>query len=358
MAVFVAAADESSSGNRDGAFIYGGLVAPEIDWREWFAPAWEARVLNLSPPIPYLHMVDIRSPKWRFQHGLRVIDAERRLDEACRVVGGMGSLFLVTSRIDEDVFRKSRIIIREPKKAAFFLEPDLLCFFYFAHVVLKYVHQEFPEIEKVDFVVERNGKITSHIKEFYSLMGEVYKETPDAALSDLLGDLIPGGKDRVPLQAADVVCWHDRRFEAGNLSSEDKRRYGILAKKNGYRHEWTHEKLNRFFSGLVLEARFQHPVHEVELSPPVEAVGELVEVEGKVLGRDLVVHAHDAALEQGPHVFDAVGVDLAVHVGLLMVHGLMGEAGGIKPEVGGEFIGMNLSADLNPALDERPESGR
>ena len=108
----------------------------------------------------------------------------------------------------------------------------------------------------------------------------------------------------------------------------------------------------------ILEARLQHPVHDVELGPIIEAVGELIEVEGQILGRDLVVHAHDASLEQGPHIFDAVGVDLAIHVGLLVVHGLVGEAGGIEPEVGRELIGMNLGPDLNPALDESPEGSR
>ena len=32
----------------------------------------------------------------------------------------------------------------------------------------------------------------------------------------------------------------------------------------------------------------------------LKAVGELVKVEGQILGRRLVVHAHDAALEQAP----------------------------------------------------------
>ena len=108
----------------------------------------------------------------------------------------------------------------------------------------------------------------------------------------------------------------------------------------------------------VLEARFQNPVHQIEVLAVVEAVGELVEVEGQILGRDLVVHAHDAPLEQGPDVLNAVGVNVSVNVGLLMVHGLVGEAGGIEPEVRWELIGMDLSTDLNPALDEPFEGSK
>ena len=50
MAVFVAAADESDAPTRDGAFLYGGFVAPFVDWHQWFTPAWEERVLNKVPP--------------------------------------------------------------------------------------------------------------------------------------------------------------------------------------------------------------------------------------------------------------------------------------------------------------------
>ena len=60
MSVFVAAADESEAGNRRGRFFYGGFVAPMEFWINIVAPAWEERVLNGEPAIPYLHMVDIR----------------------------------------------------------------------------------------------------------------------------------------------------------------------------------------------------------------------------------------------------------------------------------------------------------
>lgn len=194
-------------------------------------------------------MVDVRSPKWREEKDLSDIEADRRIDEAFRVVQSMGSLYLVTSRLDEKVFRRvfSKFKIQAPKKKSFLAEPDFICFIAFATVALTYVSRNFPETEKVDFVIEKNGKMTSHIKEFYSVMGECFL---DPSLRKFLGDLILGGKDMVPLQAADVVCWHDRRHEAGLLSPLDAVRYGKLSRMQGFRHEWTNEELANRLAGF------------------------------------------------------------------------------------------------------------
>jgi hypothetical protein len=38
-----------------------------------------------------------------------------------------------------------------------------VCFLAFAYVVLKYIAEEHPDTEKVDFIVERNGDVTKRI---------------------------------------------------------------------------------------------------------------------------------------------------------------------------------------------------
>jgi hypothetical protein len=100
MAVFLAAADESDGAFQRGPFLFGGFVAPTNDWIDWFVPAWEERVLNRHPAIPYLHMVDIRSARWREKNGLTWDDAEHRVDEATRIIGSMGSLMPVRTLMD------------------------------------------------------------------------------------------------------------------------------------------------------------------------------------------------------------------------------------------------------------------
>ena len=82
MTVFIAAGDEADDPAQAGTFLYGAFVAPLWDWQDWFSPAWEERVLNQHPPIPYLHMTEIRSSRWRMKHGITQSQSERRVDEA------------------------------------------------------------------------------------------------------------------------------------------------------------------------------------------------------------------------------------------------------------------------------------
>jgi len=65
MAVFISASDEAAGKNQRDPFLFAGFVAPEKDWSRFLAPAWQERVLDGPPSIPYLHMTDIRSPQWR-----------------------------------------------------------------------------------------------------------------------------------------------------------------------------------------------------------------------------------------------------------------------------------------------------
>src|ERR1700686_3067758 len=69
MAVFVAYSDESGSGDARGQFLVGGYVASEQDW-PYVAGAWQERVLDGPPRIPYLHMRECRNADWRQEVGV------------------------------------------------------------------------------------------------------------------------------------------------------------------------------------------------------------------------------------------------------------------------------------------------
>src|SRR6267378_5096898 len=91
MAVFVAASDETNSAN--GLYHYEGWLASESDWTRFFTPAWQERVLDGPPQIPYLHMTEMRSRAWREQWGITQANVDERLDESARVIDQMGSLY-------------------------------------------------------------------------------------------------------------------------------------------------------------------------------------------------------------------------------------------------------------------------
>jgi hypothetical protein len=237
VAVFLAASDETSGANAFALYHYAGWIAPVPDWWNYFTPAWQERVLDGPPKIPYLHMTDMRSRAWREQWHLTETDADERLDEAARVIDTMGSLYPLKLTIDTSIFRP----LYKPHKmiaasgAQKDYQPDFLAFTSYALAVLVRVHLKYPDAEKVDFLVENNSDVTKHIYELYKAMPVGLDHIKRPELIPLLGEFIPGGKDRVPLQAADYLCWHSQRAEAGTLSDvRDLRRWNTIAQRQGF----------------------------------------------------------------------------------------------------------------------------
>lgn len=239
MAVFLSSSDENSGKDHRGLFLYGGLVAPVTDWWEIFTPLWQERVLDGPPKICFLHMVDIRSEAWRTKHGLSREEGERRVDEAFSVIKDVPSLCPITSRMNGGKFRDSfpnKLLIASGARKHF--APDYLAFIGYAFTALAYISENYPQAEKVDFLVERKDGVTDNVNEFFDDMQVFLKELGSPHLSELVGGLIPGGKERLPLQVADVLCWHAYRRETNALDAIDARRYEVFAHRGGERHEW------------------------------------------------------------------------------------------------------------------------
>jgi hypothetical protein len=253
MAVFVAGLDETTGKTHRDSYMLGGFVAPEDDWSSFFAPAWQERVLDGPPEIPYLHMTDIRSSQWRAEHRISKLDANDRIDEAIRLIDTMHSLFPIGIRVNagvlRDRFSETRVLRSKGKARPF--EPDYLCFLAYSWVVLNYVHLQHPDAEKVDFIVERNGEITKHIQDFHSTLSQALTGFGEADLAPLVGELLPGGKDRVPLQAADVLCWHSARAQQPEtMDKDDIRRYSVIAHREGVRQQISDEQIAQMADAL------------------------------------------------------------------------------------------------------------
>src|SRR5271168_134787 len=65
--------------------------------------------------------------------------------------------------------------------------------------------KKYPDVEKVNFVVSQKKRVSEHIIELH----EMLKARIWPPLDALVGDLWPGDMETVlPLQFADVLCWH------------------------------------------------------------------------------------------------------------------------------------------------------
>jgi hypothetical protein len=109
VAVFVAFSDESEVDQPHGEFFLGGYVAKEDEW-PWVRRAWQERVLDGPPKIPYLHMREIRDEQWRNKYHISFNDAEERVSEAARIMDSFGNMAVIASTIKRsdlrDVFHK------------------------------------------------------------------------------------------------------------------------------------------------------------------------------------------------------------------------------------------------------------
>ena len=181
MAIFVSASDEHSGGDGEGLFLLAGYVGPELDWSDFFVPAWQERVLDGPPRIPYLHMTEIRSQRFRDAFGLSRLAADDRVDEAVSIIDTMGTFYPIAVPVDLSHFRPTfkEIKVRRAEAKQFEakrFEPDYLCFLAYAHTVLDYVHEKHPHIEKVDFIIEQKNYITRYINEFHSNLSATLKD--------------------------------------------------------------------------------------------------------------------------------------------------------------------------------------
>lgn len=253
MAVFLSSSDETLGGSHRSPFRRCGFLAPVNDW-ELFAEQWDTRVLAGPPRIPHLHMTDIRSPGWRGEHGLTESEAERRVDEAFAVISLMPSLTPVGTGLNsgfmyDTITKKVMLSSGAAKKFI----PEYLAFPAYVYMVLYFCHLQRPDAERVDFLVEKNGEITDHLKEFYAGIPISLEYIGLPQLIPLMGDIIPAGKDRVPLQAADVLCWHTRRHNEGTLDAKGLMRYENIAHRIGPRFEMPNSYLDELWESLQQE---------------------------------------------------------------------------------------------------------
>ena len=212
VAVYTAYSDESGSGDGRGLFLMAGYAASSEFW-PCVVDAWQERVLEAPPKIPYLHVSEIRHEKFRKKHTIAAWQAESKIETAIDILRASGGLQGAVASIDVATLEAVRIQFKSAsgKRPGYSLrEPDYVCYLEYAYSVLDEVHAAFPDVESVDFVVSIKTKVTDHIKHFHEdLRTALDRHRPD--LAALVGRLIPDDMRRAPgLQMADVLCWQLR----------------------------------------------------------------------------------------------------------------------------------------------------
>jgi hypothetical protein len=269
MSVFICCADESSDGRRQDEFFYGGFAAPIAIWDDDVIPAWTNRVLAGPPAIEYLHMADVMRPEWRQKEGLSWWDIDDRVTEASRVIGSSGGLIPIVWSLGHDRFQKE-ILPYAPRNAHTGLEePDYLAFLCFAYSTLAWLREfRSDEADRVDFWVERNGKISTRLGRFHERIPNTLTELGRSDLAAMCGDFLPVSKTCIQAQAADMLCWHERNASAETLDTVGWRRRARMVgnramygcSREGFRSDVADMLFAEFTKSLARDFQVRRPV--------------------------------------------------------------------------------------------------
>ncbi len=254
MAVFTAYSDESGVGDPSGEFLVCGYVADETVW-PWLIAAWQERVLDGPPKIPYFHMQEMRRPEWRQEHGT-FNDAETRIHQAILVLYSTGSMSAIASvmkrRDMQEIFHSK---FKRKKQVPIGLdEPDYMCYVAYISFILGEVRRKYRDAAtKVNFVLAEKKKVTQHVG---ALCGPIkdFFEKNHPELSALLGDVGPGSMvDELPLQAADLLGWHMQKFYSKTYDRLEEGRFAMLVNdRDGFLHTWERRELEAMAKSLKL----------------------------------------------------------------------------------------------------------
>lgn len=94
--------------------------------------------------------------------------------------------------------------------------------------------------------------MTKYIKEFHSNLAQALEGINSPSLSRLVGELIPGEKNHIPLQAADLLCWYSARsLRVDTMHADDRRRYRKIAHRTGARINLTNDQILQMETALL-----------------------------------------------------------------------------------------------------------
>jgi hypothetical protein len=237
VSVYVSYTDESQSKDqKSGMFFIAGYVADELKWPE-FSKRWSEEVILSDPPIPYLHMVEIRSESWRVKHGLTRVQADEKIRIAVDLIAQTDFITAYCAHISERAYNKLLGVIKdEDPVMATKSHIDYLCFGGYSVNLLKKLAAEHSDLRKVVFNISRKKGVSHHLEHsLYDATKEMLEQR-HPKFAPMFGNVLAlDMDDHMPLQAADVFCWHlQRSFSMSGPEDPDTMRHIITILNRGF----------------------------------------------------------------------------------------------------------------------------
>ncbi len=235
MAVLQAMADDSGK-SQDPVFVLAGLVMNADEWIQ-FTDSWDA-ILNKVPRIEYFKMNEAHNREEQFAK-FSPTERDQRVRDFTNLIMIYRPL-AIADVVPHDLYK--RFFAGKFGRRADY--PYFISAYSLTSMVMRYqILNGWNLGEKTDFIFDEQGKEGDLIKLSWSRAKEFIPPEcrPLAGGTPIYQD----EKKFLPLQAADLVAWHVRRFywerDAGRsfVSLEWER----LSKLEWSKNEWTLERL-------------------------------------------------------------------------------------------------------------------
>lgn len=208
----VAYVDDSGSSKEEPIYVLGGLILPSECW-DLLIKDWTA-VLNADPSIEYFKASEV----WDKTKGpFKLFSTEQRMDkvEALADVICTYMPLAIACRMKWSTYRNFR-----EKVDINSLIDDPYFFLYHAIIAQMAVYGADRDLYmKVNFIFDNQNGLGDRVRGVWKFFLQSYTDE----LKSRLGDNLPEFKDEkvcLPLQAADLFVWYQRRSVLGSLGFE------------------------------------------------------------------------------------------------------------------------------------------
>jgi hypothetical protein len=209
--VLQAYADDSGNNRESPVFVLAGFIAnAALDWPQ-FEREWAA-ALAKAPALTYFKMNECHALQGQFL-GWKRDERDKRLAELVSIIKAhvKAAIFAIVPR-DE-------FVAAMPKsKLRFFRTPYALAYYTLISTTLKSL-QSLGIKEAVDFIFDEQLRLSDDV---HAQWGEITQAIARSKLAPHLGSdpMHRNDKTCLPLQAADLLAWHIRRWHDADAKGQ------------------------------------------------------------------------------------------------------------------------------------------
>lgn len=215
--------DDSGSDPSSHVYVLGGVMLPK-EWWGLFSEEWRA-VLDKAPAIEYYKGSEVWSDKPESPFAHLTPNQRKQKVNALAITLSEYHPAAFSCRVDWNTFEEFRNShsLKSPGD-----DPYFYLFFNALVLVHKYGIKH-SNLSRAEFCFDNQNKIGERVRDWYA----IFRSRCPLQMSEWLADEPPQFGDEkldLPLQAADMFAWHQRRELTGTLSRHhDISNWGLIS---------------------------------------------------------------------------------------------------------------------------------